>query len=218
MDFYIIPTNGKEFRFPVNPPSIEVITGTSIETIDLNDIGEYDIPVGEKRAGYRFSSFFPAYYDSYCQYVNIPNPNDAINRLLELRKAQKPVRFLVSDSPINDLVYITNVNYEIRGGEVGDIYFEIEFRSYREIKVRKTTRKIPEIKRPRPNPKPKPRTYTVKSGDTLWSIARRFYGSGTQWRKIWNVKANKDMLIKRDKRNKTNPGHWIYPGQKLVIP
>ena len=28
------------------------------------------------------------------------------------------------------------------------------------------------------------KSYTVKRGDTLWDIAHRFYGSGTQWRRI----------------------------------
>lgn len=28
------------------------------------------------------------------------------------------------------------------------------------------------------------KTYTVKSGDTLWSIAQQFYGDGSQYRKI----------------------------------
>jgi len=41
-------------------------------------------------------------------------------------------------------------------------------------------------------------------------------GNGAEWKKIWN--ANKTMLIKRDKRNIKQPGHWIYPGQILRIP
>ncbi|MCY9218931.1 LysM peptidoglycan-binding domain-containing protein, partial [Bacillus haynesii] len=44
----------------------------------------------------------------------------------------------------------------------------------------------------------------------------RFYGNSLQWRKIWN--ANKTAMIKRSKRNIRQPGHWIFPGQKLKIP
>lgn len=58
-----------------------------------------------------------------------------------------------------------------------------------------------------PPPKPVQRTYTVKHGDTLWSIAQHFYGSGSQWPKIYNANKNK---IK-------NP-NLIYAGQVLVIP
>ena len=58
--------------------------------------------------------------------------------------------------------------------------------------------------------------YTVVKGDTLWDISKRKYGDPLKWRKIWE--ANKSMLIARDKRNATDHGHWIYPGQKLTIP
>jgi|SRR5690554_521809 len=72
-------------------------------------------------------------------------------------------------------------------------------------------------RKPPAQPKEAPKkTYTVKRGDTLWAIASKYYGSGTQWRKIWE--ANKSMLIARDKRNQKTPGHWIYPGQVLTIP
>ena len=51
------------------------------------------------------------------------------------------------------------------------------------------------------------RTYTVKKGDCLWSIAKKYYGNGAKWTKIYN--ANKSKI--------SNP-NLIYVGQKLVIP
>ena len=54
-------------------------------------------------------------------------------------------------------------------------------------------------------PAPKTRTYTVKSGDTLYKISIKYYGSGTKWRKI--ADANK---IKDPKK--------LRVGQKLKIP
>jgi len=40
-------------------------------------------------------------------------------------------------------------------------------------------------------------SYTVQKGDTLWSISRKFYGSGKNWRKIF--KANQDVMSAPDK-------------------
>ncbi len=51
-------------------------------------------------------------------------------------------------------------------------------------------------------------TYTVKKGDCLWGIAKKFYGSGAQYRKIYD--ANRNVIGK-------NP-NLIYPGQVLTIP
>ena len=51
------------------------------------------------------------------------------------------------------------------------------------------------------------RTYTVESGDTLWAIAQKMYGSGGKYMKIFE--ANTSILDNPDK---------IRPGQKLVIP
>lgn len=48
--------------------------------------------------------------------------------------------------------------------------------------------------------------YTVKRGDSLWNIAKRFYGNGSEYEKI--VRANPEI---------TNP-NIIYPGQKIKIP
>lgn len=51
------------------------------------------------------------------------------------------------------------------------------------------------------------RTYTVESGDTLWAIAEKMYGSGGKYMKIFE--ANTTLLESPDK---------IFPGQELVIP
>ena len=51
-------------------------------------------------------------------------------------------------------------------------------------------------------------TYTVKSGDSLWKIADRFYGDGALWPRIYE--ANRDVIG-------SNPD-LIHPGQKYVIP
>jgi nucleoid-associated protein YgaU len=56
-----------------------------------------------------------------------------------------------------------------------------------------------------PPPPPAPRTHTVVSGDTLWAIAERFYGDGSQYQRI------------ADASGISNPD-LIHPGQVLTIP
>ena len=49
--------------------------------------------------------------------------------------------------------------------------------------------------------------YTVKKGDTLWGIARKFYGNGKLWSRIFD--ANRDQL--------SEPGR-LRAGMRLQIP
>ena len=51
------------------------------------------------------------------------------------------------------------------------------------------------------------KTHTVKKGDTLWAIAKAYYGNGAQFTKIYE--ANK---------NKIKDPNLIYPNQVFVIP
>ena len=49
--------------------------------------------------------------------------------------------------------------------------------------------------------------YEIKSGDTLWAVAKKHYGDGNKYTKI--VEANKEVIKDADK---------IFPGQKIRIP
>ena len=51
-----------------------------------------------------------------------------------------------------------------------------------------------------------PDRYTVKSGDTLWALARMFLSSPWRWPELWGMNL-------QDVRNP----HRIYPGQQLVL-
>ncbi len=54
---------------------------------------------------------------------------------------------------------------------------------------------------------PEPRFYTIKDGDSLWSIAQEFYGDGNKYKAI--VEANLEVIKNED---------LIYPGQTIRIP
>ena len=60
--------------------------------------------------------------------------------------------------------------------------------------------------------------YTVKSGDTLWDIAKQYLGSGVQYVQIYNDNASviEAEAKKRGKASSDN-GHWIFPGTVLTI-
>lgn len=57
---------------------------------------------------------------------------------------------------------------------------------------------------PQEEEKPSYITYTVKKGDTLWDIAKKYLGSGSRWKEIYNLSGLTSQTI--------------YAGQKLKIP
>jgi hypothetical protein len=58
--------------------------------------------------------------------------------------------------------------------------------------------------------------YVVVKGDSLWRIAERKLGSGTQWPRIWKYN-NRPEVVRATGRNIPNPD-LIYTGQTLIIP
>lgn len=59
--------------------------------------------------------------------------------------------------------------------------------------------------------------YTIRSGDTLWDIARRYTGNGNNWTKLYA--ANKSVIDSTAKRRgKSGGGKWIFPGTTLNLP
>lgn len=212
-EFWI--SQGKDrLRLPVLPEQIDIsdtIQNDSVKVARFGEITFIDNP-GAKEIS--FSSFFPKKHSPLSEYKGFPSPENAIARIDKWLKSKKPVQFLITGTKINLTCSIEAFSHSEGQKDIGDRDFEIKLKEYRTASPRKIKQKK-NTKKKRPS-KSAPKTYTVKKGDTLWDLAGKFYGSSMQWRKIWN--ANKTAMIKRSRRNIRQPGHWIFPGQKLKIP
>ena len=61
--------------------------------------------------------------------------------------------------------------------------------------------------------------YVVQSGDTLWDISKRFYGSPARYPEIYAANAAAiEADAKRHGKTGSNDGYWIWPGLQLTIP
>lgn len=70
------------------------------------------------------------------------------------------------------------------------------------------------------NPQAPPRTssitYAVRSGDTLYGIARRF---GVAENNLYSVNSSTiEAVAKQHGYSSSDNGHWIFPGESLLIP
>ncbi|WP_068782241.1 LysM peptidoglycan-binding domain-containing protein [Paenibacillus sp. GM2] len=210
MEIHLIDSAGKDFYFPVNPEEITITRGNALDTVNIVALGEFDFPVGERVKEIAFSSFFPAAYDpGYCNYENLPDPQMAMNQITSMINSKRPVRLIISDTAVNVLVMLSAHNSTFKGGEPGDVYFEITARTWQEMKVHNSAAaQAKSGSSNRSDTKQAAKTYTVKSGDTLSKIAKLELGSSAKWQAIY--KANAKTIGKDPNK--------IRPGQKLVLP
>ena len=197
---------GEELVLPVTPPSFTWEQGVRMETVQLDQTGELHLPGGPLAGQCTLSDvLLPA---TRYGFVGVwTEPETVLEWLMSRNASKRQVRWLVSGTSVNVQVLIESVRYGERDG-TNDVYATIALREYRrpEIPVL-AAEAAPAAARPADTGAAKQRTYTVVKGDTLWGIAKRFYGDGSKYGAI--ASANSAVI--------KNP-NLIYPGQVLTIP
>lgn len=213
VDIYIREKSGdREIRIPILPEKIQVNSGDAmLVAYNIMGSGEVAVPSGTELAAYSWESEFPGEQrqNSSMQRGPWSDPKTYDSTLKDWKKNGTKLNLLVTGYPINADVYLKTYN-PTSEGPFGDIFYKLEFIEARDITIETST-----VERPAATSK----TYTIKSGDTLWAIAKKFYGSGASWPTIYN--ANKDIIestAKKYGRKSSSGGHWIYPGVTLTIP
>lgn len=220
IDIYVREKSGtREIRFPLLPEEIPFPSGDAIGiTYEVMDLGEVVIPSGTELDNYSWESAFPGQYRKNDPMIRGPwiDPKNYDSILRDWLQKGTELNLLVTGYPINADVYLKEYHGKAYGA-FGDISYEIAFMEARSIVV--TTTKVAQTAATTTRPATTSSTYVIKSGDTLWAIALKFYGSGAKWGTIYN--ANKDIIEKTAKkygRKSSDNGHWIYPGVTLTIP
>jgi hypothetical protein len=217
MEFLLRDGKGKDFLFPVNPEEVTISRQKGLDTVNILSSGEFDFPQGDKVKEISFASFFPKTFDgSFCRGSedDLPDPQTAMNKLNEFLALKTPLRLIISETAVNVPVFVASHNSTFRGGEPGDVYFDITLRTWRELKAAKLAggnqgkSSSTVNKKARVDLKEKSKTYVVKPGDSLSKIAKLELGNSSAWNKIYQL--NKKVIG-------SNP-NAIKPGQKLVMP
>jgi nucleoid-associated protein YgaU len=208
MEFWLSFDNFTEkLQLPVNPGVFRVFTGNSNNIVDIVALGELNLIGGERLAEVQLTSFFPRQWAPYCAYRSIPDPYDAVDQIEKWRQSKKPVRLIITDTPVNMACAIEGFEYGEQGGS-RDVNYTLSLREYRFVEIRQVTDSVPTgMSAPRPDTKPKPKTYEVRSGDSLYMIAKKIYGEGSKWRDLY---ADNKSVIGPD-------ANLIKPGQQLVV-
>lgn len=204
----------EKIQLPVLPSSFEVKNGSQNDSVNLTNLGEITIMQSRSALEFRFSSFFPAAKFPGLQVSTLTKPLTLIQKINTWKASKTPIHFIVTACGIDIYVTIEDFNYSEQGGDVGTYQYSMTLKEYREISVRQVNTDIEnqsaqvEKGETRIDNTVKPKTYTVKSGDCLWNIAKQYYQNGAEYQKIYE--ANKETIG-------GNP-NLIYPGQVLTLP
>lgn len=221
VDIYIKEADGsRELRIPWLPDSIKFTSnGTRMASYEILDVGEVQVPTGSNLSGFSWSSIFPGEGHKDLPFLrgSWKSPKNIQTLLSEWREYGTPLRLIVTGTPINHDVYLADYDVAYESG-YGDYKYDISFIRRRRIKI--TSKKVASSgKSSGSSGSGGGKTYTVKSGDTLWAIAQKYYGAGSKYGSIYN--ANQSIIESTAKSrgfNSSNGGHWIFPGQVLQIP
>lgn len=206
-------------ELPVTPSSLQLKINNNNKTLTLINDGEINILKNPGLSEFSFEALLPSasypFNNSDTQSINF-----YLEKLEELKASKKPFIFSVSRAkPNGNYMYDTSMSVSMEDYTIDenankygfDVMAKIKLKQYREYKTKmlntKTNNKgetVATVKQNRPNNKDIPKTYTVKQGDCLWSIAKRYLGDGNKYGEL--AKLN----------NIKNPS-LIYPGQVIKL-
>lgn len=215
-----ITGNGEaeKLMIPVLPEKFTVTLSGKNSTVDVTGLGEIIIKQSRPALQFAFSSFFPSVSFPGMTKKTVKDPLSYVETITSWMEGKKPVHLIFAGLHVDAFCTIEKFPHYEQGGDVGTIYYDMTLKEYREVTVRqikigedKTTgKKKGTVQKgsTRVDNKTTPRTHTVVRGDCLWNLAKKYYGDGSKYTKIYE--ANKKIIG-------GNP-NLIYVGQVLTIP
>nr|UWI48814.1 LysM peptidoglycan-binding domain-containing protein [Clostridioides difficile] len=225
-DFYL-----DGVQLPISPGKLEVKVTNKNKTVDLINAGEVNILKTSGLSEFSFEAEFthnklPFYRGTF------KDVQFFLSKLELLKIDCKPFQFIISRELCGKVLFNTNrkVSLEeyniVEDAENGsDVKVAIKLKQYKDYSTKKLVPSTPKNETGRPNVKiepkrvdsinaPNAKTYTVKAGDSLWSICQKQLGNGSLYKKVYEL--NKSMIDKAN-RGKNLSKYTIYKGQVLKL-
>ena len=131
----IFTAENERLTLPVTPWKYSVTTTQNNKVVDILDFGEALIFGTTALKHLKLSCFFPATFHQYTFVVgDNREPAECLDLLNNWKEGKKPVRVIITDSPVNLQMAIMKVNWNEKDGS-RDIYYTLELAEYRDLNV-----------------------------------------------------------------------------------
>lgn len=212
MDFYLTGPAGKKIRFPMNPTTVDVGREPTVETFTVLSLGQISLPRGRNPHTFSWSGILPGAGRKGQPFVKAwQEPLTIDKQLLKWADNGTTLKLLITTTPVNANVYISSYT-STYGAAFGDFNYSIELTERRQLIVSTSNPSSGTTKTNASSSRAKaatPATYTVKSGDSLWLITKKYVTPST---------ANINALYSLNKSIIGPDQSLIQPGQTLRIP
>lgn len=205
---------------PINPAEIPVVMPQLNNRMTLLNMGGINMKGNRDIVTVTLSSFFPGTKSPFFRYADM-TPKRYKAQIEGWKENKETKRLIITDMGINIAVLVDKSEFTIKEGS-DDLYYTLELSEYRTLTV--PTVAIPlQVRdnglKQRPDEAAPAKTHTVGSGDTLWGIAKKYYGNGSQSSSIYAANsAAIEAAAQQHGKSSSNNGWWIYPGTVLTIP
>lgn len=190
-------------------------SATSILEASNAVLTQYEKPADQsetvqtKRAGYG-----QTYYDKYAQKTSESTPTDGLYRVQvgaysKLDNANKQLAAVQAKGfdalikKVGSLYKVQTGAYSVKANAEAQLD-RVKAAGFTDAYITTESGGTVVATTPQEEEKPSYISYTVKKGDTLWDIAKKYLGSGSRWKEIYNLSGLTSQTI--------------YAGQKLKIP
>ena len=200
-------SNKKRLQIPVLPEKIEISYPDKNDTVYVYGVGEVTIKKHPGAFVMKWSSFFPAAKCQGC-ISNPKKPKECLDFLKKVMEIEKPAKIVYTGGACR-LSSQCTIEFEAseEGGDLGTIHYSITITEYKKTSIRKLkvknkngSKKKAKVKKTsnRTSSKSKSGKYTVKKGDCLWNIAKKFYGKGARYTVIYNAYPGQVLTISKE--------------------